>query len=60
MNARHRRTGWRDRKTAVKSMQGTPLGIALLVVNLAFLAFVAYVLGEIAENSESRNRRRWK
>jgi len=40
---------------AVQSMQGTPLGIALLVVNLAFLAFVGYLLGEVAENARTRN-----
>ena len=42
--------------TAIQSMQGTPLGIALLIVNLAFLAFVSYVLGEIAENARSRDK----
>jgi hypothetical protein len=42
-------------KEAVRSMQGTPLGIALLVVNLAFLAFVGYLLGEVAENARVRN-----
>jgi len=42
--------------SAIDSMRGTPLGVALLVVNLAFLAFVAYVLGEISENSKSRNQ----
>lgn len=41
--------------SAIQSMQGTPLGIALLVVNMAFLAFVGYVLGEVAENAKVRN-----
>ena len=41
--------------TAIQSMQGTPLGIALLIVNLAFLAFVGYVLGEVAEGAKLRN-----
>jgi hypothetical protein len=40
---------------AVEAMKGTPLGIALLVVNMAFLAFVGYVLGEVAENAKVRN-----
>lgn len=41
---------------AVNSMQSTPLAIALLVVNVAFLAFAAYVLGEVASNASDRNR----
>jgi hypothetical protein len=41
--------------SAVEAMRGTPLGIALLVVNLAFLAFVGYLLGEVAENARTRN-----
>jgi hypothetical protein len=40
---------------AIEAMRGTPLGIALLVVNMAFLAFVGYVLGEVAENAKVRN-----
>ena len=41
--------------SAVEAMRGTPLGIALLIVNLAFLAFVGYLLGEVAENARTRN-----
>jgi hypothetical protein len=41
--------------SAIEGMKGTPLGIALLVVNLAFLAFVGYLLGEVAENARVRN-----
>jgi hypothetical protein len=41
--------------SAIEGMKGTPLGIALLVVNMAFLAFVGYVLGEVAENAKVRN-----
>jgi hypothetical protein len=41
--------------SAVDAMKGTPLSIALLAVNMAFLAFVGYVLGEVAENAKVRN-----
>lgn len=39
----------------VNAMQSTPLAIALLVVNVAFLGFAAYVLGEVAANAKERN-----
>jgi hypothetical protein len=41
---------------AVQSMQGAPLAIALLIVNVGFLAFAAYILGEVAQNASERNR----
>jgi Tfp pilus assembly protein PilV len=37
-------------------MQSTPLAIALLVVNVGFLGFAAYVLGEVASNASERNK----
>lgn len=40
----------------VNAMQSTPLAIALLVVNIGFLAFAAYVLGEVATNAAERNK----
>ena len=40
---------------AVTSMSGTPLAIALLLVNVGFLAFAGYILGEVAETSRERN-----
>jgi flagellar biogenesis protein FliO len=39
-----------------KAMQSVPLAIALLLVNLAFLAFASYVLGRVAENASERNK----
>jgi hypothetical protein len=42
-------------KAAIGSMSGSPLGIALLIVNLAFLGFIGYVLGEVAEGTKLRN-----
>ncbi len=43
--------------TAVATaMQSTPLALALLVVNVGFLAFAAYVLGEVSANAQERNR----
>ena len=41
---------------AVSSMAGTPLAIALLLVNVGFLAFAAFILGEVAENAQVRNK----
>jgi hypothetical protein len=38
------------------AMTGSPLALALLVVNVGFLGFAAYVLGEVASNSAERNK----
>ena len=40
---------------AVGAMSSQPLAIALLVVNIGFLAFAGYVLGEVAQNAATRN-----
>jgi predicted Na+-dependent transporter len=42
--------------TAVESMKSSPLAIALLIVNIGFLVFSTYVLGEVAANSAERNK----
>jgi hypothetical protein len=42
--------------SAVEAMKNTPLAIALLVVNVGFLGFAAYVLGEVAANASERNK----
>lgn len=42
--------------SAVEAMKSTPLAIALLVVNVGFLGFSAYVLGEVAANASERNK----
>jgi hypothetical protein len=39
----------------VSAMSSQPLAIALLVVNIGFLAFAGYVLGEVAANAQARN-----
>jgi hypothetical protein len=39
----------------VEAMKSTPLAIALLVVNVAFLVFATYVLGAVARNASERN-----
>jgi hypothetical protein len=39
----------------VEAMKSAPLAIALLVVNIGFLGFAAYILGEVAENARERN-----
>jgi hypothetical protein len=41
---------------AITSMSGAPLAIALLVVNVGFLGFAAFILGEVAENAALRNK----
>ena len=42
-------------ESAVSAMKSVPLAIALLLGNVGFLAFAAYVLGEVATNSRERN-----
>jgi hypothetical protein len=41
---------------AIDAMKSTPLAIALLVVNVGFLGFAAFVLGEVATNASERNK----
>ena len=40
---------------AVSAMASTPLAIALLIVNIGFLGFAGYVLGEVAQSARLRN-----
>jgi hypothetical protein len=40
----------------VGAMSASPLAIALLVVNIGFLGFCGYVLGEVAANAAERNK----
>jgi Tfp pilus assembly protein PilV len=42
--------------SAIEAMKSTPLAIALLIVNVGFLGFAAYVLGEVAANASERNK----
>jgi hypothetical protein len=42
--------------SAIDAMKSAPLAIALLVVNVGFLGFAAYLLGEVAANSRERNK----
>lgn len=42
--------------STVDAMKSVPLALALLVVNCAFLAFAAYVLGQVSQNASERNR----
>jgi hypothetical protein len=41
---------------AVGAMSSQPLAIALLVINIGFLGFAGYVLGEVAANASERNK----
>jgi hypothetical protein len=40
----------------IDAMRSVPLAVALLVVNVAFLAFAAYLLAEVSANASERNR----
>ena len=40
----------------VAAMSSSQLAIALLLVNIGFLAFAAFVLGEVASNAQERNK----
>jgi hypothetical protein len=42
--------------TTLSALSGAPIVIGLLLVNIAFLGFTAYILGEVSSNSESRNK----
>jgi hypothetical protein len=41
---------------AVSAMASTPLAIALLIVNIGFLGFSGFLLGEVAESARERNQ----
>ena len=41
---------------AVTAMSSQPLAIALLIINIGFLGFAGYVLGEVAANAALRNQ----
>jgi hypothetical protein len=41
---------------AVSAMSSQPLAIALLIINVGFLGFAGYVLGEVASNAVERNK----
>ena len=41
---------------AVGAMSSQPLAIALLLVNFAFLGLTAYVLGEVANSAQDRQK----
>jgi hypothetical protein len=40
----------------VDALKSAPLALALLIVNVGFLGFAAYVLGEVAANASERNK----
>ena len=40
----------------VDAMRGSPVTIALALVNVMFLVFCGYVLGEVAANAAERNK----
>jgi hypothetical protein len=41
---------------AVSAMSSQPLAIALLIINVGFLGFAGYVLGQVAANASERNK----
>lgn len=38
------------------AMTGSPLALALLIVNIGFLGFATYLLGQVAANAAERNK----
>jgi hypothetical protein len=42
--------------TTVSAMSSQPLAIALLIVNIGFLGFAGYILGQVAANASERNK----
>ena len=38
------------------AMTGSPLALALLIVNIGFLGFAAYILVKVAANAAERNK----
>jgi hypothetical protein len=42
--------------STVDAMKAAPLAIALLFVNMGFLGFTAFILGEVASNAGERNK----
>jgi Tfp pilus assembly protein PilV len=42
--------------STIEAMRSTPLAIALLIVNIGFLGFAGYVLGQVAANASERNK----
>ena len=40
----------------IDALKSTPTAIALLVLNVVFLLFAVYLLGEVASNSAERNK----
>jgi len=50
-----RKTTGKIAMSSIQAMQSTPLAIALLLVNIGFLGFAGYVLGQVAANASERN-----
>ena len=42
--------------STIDAMKAAPLALALLMVNIGFLGFTAYILGEVAGNAGERNK----
>jgi hypothetical protein len=40
----------------IDAMRSVPLAVALLVVNVVFLAFAAYMISEISSNAQAREK----
>ena len=43
-------------KSAIHAMRDQPLSLALLLINVVFLGFSAYLLEQVSENSAERNK----
>jgi hypothetical protein len=49
-------TGGKVASELITSMRSAPLAIALLMVNIGFLAFATFLLGEVSANASERNK----
>ena len=42
--------------STVEALKTTPMVLAFLAINVTFIAFAAYILGEVATNSRERSK----
>ena len=42
--------------STVEALKNTPMAFAMLILNICFLGFAAYMLGSVADNSAERNK----
>jgi hypothetical protein len=43
-------------ESTMRALSGAPIAISMLILNISFLAFCGYMLGQVAGNSAERNK----